>query len=602
MRYWEIAHALSQSCQVTLAIPNLSGLQSEHVRLVSFDLMDGDIRSLAEQADVIFTHGFVVHFHPYLREMGIPIVMDLFNTYLLEDLVRSSSSELDQSIPAYEEFLRVQLEMLRYGDFFTCATERQRDYWLGWLHAQKRLNPHTFQHDPTFRKLIDVVPSGIQEGAPVAKNPVLKGVEPGISTSDRLILWTGGIWDWLDPLTPIRAMALLAPRHPKLRLYFMGTRHPNPVVSNMTMVDKAISFSQELGLYQKSVFFGSWVPYQERGNYLVEADLAVLAHQDHIETHFSFRTRLLDCIWAGLPMVVTDGDAMADMVREQNLGMVVPQGDPEAMASAIESVLANDGRKVYAAAFEQVRERLHWQKVVAPLLKFCQSPQRAPDSGLYLTETERISRGKDAYIEQIIHDKDAYVEQIIHDKDAYIEQIIQDKDAHLNQVIHDWEAFLEQSNRDWQAHLDRVVQDREAMLQAQLQEKENAFTSATSQLEDSRRQLDDAQRQFELTQSRLDETQRQFEITQSQLEETRIQLEHTQNHLELGQKQLQETQAAYNTAVSQLEQLQNRLGQLSQQTQETQADYDTALTQLQKYRNLFPFRAYRAIKRLIGRT
>ena len=32
MRYWEIAHALSQSCQVTLAIPNLSGLQSEQVR------------------------------------------------------------------------------------------------------------------------------------------------------------------------------------------------------------------------------------------------------------------------------------------------------------------------------------------------------------------------------------------------------------------------------------------------------------------------------------------------------------------------------------------------------------------------------------------
>ena len=336
MRYWEIAHALAGSCQVTLAVPNQPDIQSQQVRLVPFDLQHGDIRELAEQADVIFTHGFVVHFHPYLREMGIPIAMDLFNPYLLENLVMYSEGEFEQWIPAYEEYLRVQLEMLRYGDFFTCATERQRDYWLGWLHAQKRLNPHTYRSDPSFRKLIDVMPSGLQEGAPRLRQPVLKGVLPGIAPGDRLILWSGGIWDWLDPLTPIRAMALLAPRRPDLKLYFMGTRHPNPVVPEMSMVDRAIALSQELGLYQKSVFFGSWAPYQERENYLAEADLAVLAHLGHIETHFSFRTRLLDCIWAGLPMVVTAGDAMADWVKEQNLGLVVPQGDFEAMATAIE--------------------------------------------------------------------------------------------------------------------------------------------------------------------------------------------------------------------------------------------------------------------------
>lgn len=553
MRYWEIANALSQSCQVTLAVPNQPELQSERIRLVPFDLQHGDIRDLAEQADVIFTHGFVVHFHPYLRELGIPMVMDLFNPYLLENLVMYSEGELDQWIPAYEEYLRVQLEMLRYGDFFTCATERQRDYWLGWLHAQKRLNPHTYRLDPSFRKLIDVVPSGLQEGIPIASKPVLKGVAPGISSTDRLVLWSGGVWNWLDPLTPIRAMALLAPRHPELKLYFMGTRHPNPVVPEMAMVDRAISLSQELGLYQKTVFFGSWVPYQEREGYLVEADLAVLAHLGHIETHFSFRTRLLDCIWAGLPMVVTDGDAMADWVREHQLGLVVPQGDPTAMASAIESLLEEDGRPARAHAFEQVRQGLRWSKVITPLLQYCQSPQLAPDKGIYLTETERISRGKDAYIEKIIQDKDAYIQQIIHDKDAYIARVIEDKDAHTSQVIRDWEAFQEQSNHDWQAHLERVVQDREAEFAQRLKEEENARAIASSQFEQV-------------------------------------------------QEQLQETQASYTVAVSNLEQTQSQLEHLRQQQQETQAAYDTALIQLQKYRDLLPFRAYRAVKRLFGRS
>jgi glycosyltransferase involved in cell wall biosynthesis len=531
MRYWEIAHALTPHCDVTLAIPNQTDLQTDLVRVVSIDLHHGEFRSLANQMDVIFTHGFVVHFQPYLRDLGIPLVMDLFNPYLLENLVMYSAGDLEKWLPSYEEYHRVQLEMLRYGDFFTCATERARDYWLGWLHAQKRLNPHNYLCDPSFRKLIDVLPSGIQEGVPEAKMPVLKGVQPGIAREDWLILWSGGVWDWLDPLTPIRAMAILAPRYPHLKLYFMGTHHPNPIVPDMPMVDRARSLSQELGVYNKSVFFGNWVPYLDRQNYLVEADLTVLAHLGHIETHFSFRTRLLDSIWAGLPMVVTDGDAMADWVKEEKLGKVVPQADPQAMAQAIESMLSNDGRLAYAPAFEKLRDRLRWKNVISPLLQFCLDPHLAPDKGLYVTDAERVAGVKDKTIAQIIHDKDAYIEQIIRDKDAYIEQIIHDKDNYTNQVIHDWEVFLEQTGRDWQAHLDRVVQDRDNHYQQQLQEKDRAYAQVAEQLE--------------------------------------------------------QAQAAYTTTRSQLEQ--------------TQAAYNTALIQLEKYRNLLPFRVYRAIKRSLGR-
>ena len=74
-----------------------------------------------------------------------------------------------------------------------------------------------------------------------------------------------------------------------------------------------------------------------------------------------------------------------------------------------------------------------------------------------------------------------------------------------------------------------------------------------------------------------------------------------EKRLEQAQKQQQETQESYRTTTSQLEQARSQLEQLRQQQQETQAAYDTALTQLQKYRNLFPFRAYRAARRLFGR-
>ncbi|MDQ7029881.1 MAG: hypothetical protein Q9O62_08955 [Ardenticatenia bacterium] len=52
------------------------------------------------------------------------------------------------------------------GDFFICASERQRDWWLGLLEASGRINPYTFGEDPSLRRLIDVVPFGLPEGPP----------------------------------------------------------------------------------------------------------------------------------------------------------------------------------------------------------------------------------------------------------------------------------------------------------------------------------------------------------------------------------------------------------------------------------------------------
>lgn len=424
VRNWELAHALAKHCRVTLAIPNETGLSSEKVRLISFNLEKSELKPLAQEADVILVHGSILHFHPYLRELQIPLAVDLYVPSLLESLVWHDQDDWRQWIPAYEEYLRVQLELLRAGDFFFCASERQRDYWLGWLHAQKRINPHTYRQDPTLRRLIDVVPFGLPQEPLVSDRPVLKGIHPGISPDDCLILWSGGLWDWLDPLTLIRAVAQVAPRHPELKLFFMGTRHPNPTVTGMVMPERAIVLSQELGIYNQQVFFGDWVPYQERVNYLAEADLAVVSHPGHIETHFSFRTRVLDCIWAGLPIIITEGDAMADWVEVEKLGFAVPVGDEEAMSAVIEQMLSAGGRAAFNPAFERMRELLRWDRVVRPLAQFCLNPSLAPDKSHYLTETERIGQDKEAFLQQVIQDKDQFLEQVVRDKDAYLEQIL----------------------------------------------------------------------------------------------------------------------------------------------------------------------------------
>jgi glycosyltransferase involved in cell wall biosynthesis len=434
VRNWELARSIAEHCQVTLAIPNESDLSSPNLNLIAYRLEGGDLRSAAEGMDAIITHGFVLHFHPYLSELGIPLAIDLYVPSLLESLVWHDQDNWETWIPQYEEYLRVQSELLRKGDFFFCASERQRDYWLGWLHAQKRINPHTYHLDPSLRRLIDVVPFGLPDEQPISTQPVLKGVHPGIAADDQVILWSGGLWDWLDPLTLIRAVAELAPRFPRLKLYFMGTRHPNPVVSGMTMPDKAIALSRELGLFESRIFFGDWVPYQDRVNYLMEADFAVVSHPGHIETHFSFRTRALDCIWAGIPLVVTEGDAVADWVEKENLGLIAPTGDAGALAAAIEKILSAGGKKAYEKSFDKLRQSLRWNRVVQPLLQFCVQPNLSPDKGQYLTEAERLTRDKDAFLQQVIRDKDDFLEKVVRDKDAEINRLVE-QNTRLKQFL-----------------------------------------------------------------------------------------------------------------------------------------------------------------------
>ncbi len=36
--------------------------------------------------------------------------------------------------------------------------------------------------------------------------PAIKGVVPGIGPDDKVILWGGGIYNWFDPLTLLRAV------------------------------------------------------------------------------------------------------------------------------------------------------------------------------------------------------------------------------------------------------------------------------------------------------------------------------------------------------------------------------------------------------------
>jgi glycosyltransferase involved in cell wall biosynthesis len=379
IRAWTLAQALAPAVSVTLAVPDAPALASTEVQVVGYDRHKGaELRAFAAAADVVICSGFALHRYPFLRRLPQPLVVDLYDPFVLENLEIHADKPLTEQVGLHRFNQAVLGEQLARGDFFICASETQRDFWLGMLLAAGRVNPYTFGRDRTLRRLIEVVPFGVPAEPLTRRRHVLKGVYPGIAATDKVIYWGGGLWEWFDPLTAIRAMAELAPQHPEVKLFFAGVQHPNPEVPPVRMAEAARRLSDELGLTGKSVFFHSWVPYAERGDYLLEADVAISLHFDHVETRFAYRTRLLDYIWAGLPMVVTRGDVLGQLAEARGLARLVASGSPHEVAECLLAWLDEPGARIRVAEPARVlAAELSWSEAVRPILDFCCAPHRS---------------------------------------------------------------------------------------------------------------------------------------------------------------------------------------------------------------------------------
>ena len=379
IRAWQIALALSREHEVELV--TTQDCELSHPDFKVRHVNGRDLQQLEAWCDVLVFQGFLMHEHPALHRSKKIIVVDIYDPFHLEQLEQARDlGETDRRLTV-RSATEVLNQQLTRGDFFLCASEKQRDFWLGQLAAVGRINPLTYDESENLDKLITLMPFGVADTPPVATRPAIKGVVDGIGIDDKVILWGGGIYNWFDPLTLLRAVDKLRRRMPEVRLYFLGLKHPNPFVPEMQMAVETRNLAEELNLVGTHVFFNeSWVAYEDRQNYLLEADVGVSNHLDHVETAFSFRTRILDYLWASLPVVATAGDSLADLIESANVGLTVPAGDVDALEEALFALLSDDSRIAECKAnMSGLTDELRWSVTLKPLIEFCREPRRAPD-------------------------------------------------------------------------------------------------------------------------------------------------------------------------------------------------------------------------------
>lgn len=371
IRYVTISKYLSgKGHQVTLMVPNQTDLKQSDFKIIPYSTKTL-IRQLSS-TDVVIAQGFptlalALSFFPRVR-----FIADLYDPMALEFIETGKPLPLHYRRFRLDRIRKITNLLLYAADFVVCANDRQRDLWLGMLVSLGLVSIDQYDGDNTLKNLIDLVPYGVRSDKREHTKQVLKGVVKGIAKDDTVLLWNGGVWNWFDSLTLIRAMAEVSKKRPDIKLFFLGTKHPNPQIKEEAMLAKTVELAKELGLHDQTVFFNfGWVPYQESKNYLLESDIGIATYFDHLETRFSFRTRFLDLLWAGKPIIATQGDSLSEMIKERGLGITVPEQNPSAVAEAILQ-LATD-TKFYQQAvrnINEVREEMSWNNTLKPLAKF----------------------------------------------------------------------------------------------------------------------------------------------------------------------------------------------------------------------------------------
>jgi glycosyltransferase involved in cell wall biosynthesis len=320
---------------------------------------EGCLKDLLSDCDCVVAQGQLANYLP-LEVPEIPAVIDLYDPWLIENL-----NYFDTLGPGpFQNDRRSWILQLSHGDFFLCSSEEQRYFYLGFLAALGRVNPKILKDDPDLRELIAPVPFGIPDELPPHREFL-----PASTSKEKRLLF-GGVYDWYDPWTLLDALDRLT--RVEWTLLFMKTANPETTPQEIFN-----QLERRAGISQKRIRFMDRVPAERRFDLLRDVDVLIAPHKINIETHLSLRTRFIEALAVGLPVVCTKNGSLSRLIEEHRAGWVVPPQDSGAILGALEEIF-EDAEEVSArkANALHLSQKFKWKEVLGPLIRFCKNPKR----------------------------------------------------------------------------------------------------------------------------------------------------------------------------------------------------------------------------------
>ena len=303
-------------------------------------------------ADVAIVQGHAANdFFAHGRPM--PTVVDLYDPYIIENFHYYES----RGAEVFTHDHATLIQSLVRGDFFLCASESQRLFWLGVMLAVGRLNPIVFETDPRLESLIAIAPFGVP--------PFRERTAP-----DESRVLFGGIYDWYDPILAIDAIAMTRESVADISLTF--NTHPNPSLTPQGKTAEAMDYVAKHRL-DSLIRFEPWFEYERRAEFFDRFTVALLTFPQSLETELSMRTRIYDYLWGGLPIVSSPAPGTNEILAHYDCGIVVDSQSPRVIADAV--VRAISEQATMRSATESFVREHQWSDALRPLRDFCRQPR-----------------------------------------------------------------------------------------------------------------------------------------------------------------------------------------------------------------------------------
>ena len=311
------------------------------------------------------------------------LILDGYVPIHIEMSARNSDN-LDREYDAFNFENKIWTKALRRGDILLCANEAQKKFYTGVMAQVGRINPITYGDED----LIQIVPYGIYREKAVAKHdPVSKLVK---NKKAFKLLWFGGIYPWFD-LTNLLEAVKNANKTTPIELIMVGVKNPfNQHPDFIKRYEEVMDYIKNNNM-DEIVHITDWVKFEDRAEWYLGSDAVVLINNIGVENTLAWRTRLVDYVWADLPIVTNGGDPMSDILEANNAVYILPDLDAKTIEKEIIKISKDkETLKQVSTNLSKVRRLFYWDKVTENLSKLISKGYKPADAGL-LKEVEILN-------------------------------------------------------------------------------------------------------------------------------------------------------------------------------------------------------------------
>ncbi|HJP96897.1 MAG TPA: glycosyltransferase [Candidatus Saccharimonadales bacterium] len=375
MRAWGLAQGLKRNgVDVTIGINNSfpqEHTEHEGIKLTNWGL-DDQFKDLINTYDAVIISYCMGNDSVFVAENIDPSVLLILDAYvpIYVEVSARESADIDTEYRNYMADIQRFNEVLRRGDYFLCASEKQKTFYVGVLSSLGIINPRSYREDR-----IIIAPFGIHDTPAVShKNPYL---DLGIKKDDFVVMWFGGLYPWFR-IEELLGSILELSKQKDFKFVIVGGKNPfNPNPDFSRQYDKALAFAKEHNLFNKSMFFVDWVDFEDRINYYIHANIVVSLNQEGEENGFSWRTRVMDFVWGELAILTNGGDPLSEDLLAEDAALRLDSLSSDAITAMLKK--AHGDRKMLATIKKRIialKPRYYWTNLTKPIARIINEKHR----------------------------------------------------------------------------------------------------------------------------------------------------------------------------------------------------------------------------------